>query len=112
MYYLCFVILLIAEADIILEYPEGIIDTVRLPEWPGVGILQYILVVDYDFEPKSNIVNVKGVFISDEKLWFTTQYKISVQYKYDNTNDDWEIVQKTLKVVKKKWNRWIWRNIW
>ena len=31
-YYLCFVILLIAEADIILEYPEGIIDTVRLPE--------------------------------------------------------------------------------
>lgn len=58
--------------------------------------------VDYDFEPKSNIVNVKGVFISDGKLWFTTQYKISVQYKYDNTNDDWEIVQKTLKVVKKK----------
>lgn len=32
MYYLRFVILLIAEADIILEYPEGIIDTVRLPE--------------------------------------------------------------------------------
>ncbi len=32
MYYLRFVILLIAEADIILKYPEGIIYTVRLPE--------------------------------------------------------------------------------
>ena len=51
MYYLRFVILLIAEADIILKYPEGIIYTVRLPEWSGVGVFKYILVVDYDFEP-------------------------------------------------------------
>lgn len=56
--------------------------------------------VNFEFEPNSNTVEIKGVFESDGMLWSSPEYKISAKYQY-NTGS-WQLENSSLKVDKVK----------
>lgn len=70
---------------------------IEFKEWQNKNGIES---VEYEFISNTNTVKIKGICECDGILWFTPEYKISVQYKY--SQNEWKMIKGSLKAKEIK----------